>query len=154
MVDVSTSQAATTRAQRATSLDTVTDALIEHQALLGLLNASLGPATYQITKNLVLAATLESTDSILLLETSANALLCVEVFATTSGVCNYTLAFFDGDPDDNLLLYQASGITAMTFRDLAPFFVNIPASGSIVAKATNVDSDATSITFTIRYFLA
>lgn len=92
--------------------------------------------------------------SIQTLITTTRTLLMMQVSASTTGPAqNYTLALYDGVPSNNILLYQATGITAMSYVDPAPFYLTAPTSGTIQAEATNIDADATTISLTVTYTL-
>lgn len=64
------------------------------------------------TVGLMLPATAAASASAILLTTTLN-LLSIQVLAVTTGPTqNYVLTLYDGNPTGNLVLYQATGITA------------------------------------------
>ena len=116
-----------------------------------------GPASTVLisdaSSTLTVAATVGAAAHISLITTSSS-LLCVQVMVTTTGPTqNYTLGLYDGDPTvSGVLVYQATGITATSFADNAPFFAAV-ASGAMWAEITNIDADATVATLTVSYLV-
>lgn len=112
-----------------------------------------GPAVTLTSSTVVLTvgATIGAAASAVLTTTTHN-LLCLQVSGTTAGETqNYVLGLYDGDPTESgILVYQATGITATTYSDNAPFFVPVT-SGNIWGQITNIDADATVLTLTISY---
>lgn len=100
---------------------------------------------------LTVGGTIGAAASAILTSTTHN-LLCVQVSATTGGSPqNYVLGLYDGDPAmSGILVYQATGITATSYTDNAPFFITIT-SGHLWGQITNIDADATVLTLTVQY---
>ena len=75
--------------------------------------------------------------------------MCLQLAASTTGsVQNYSLSLYDGAPGNNILLYQATGITTRVYTDILA-----PQSGTIVAEIANTDADATNVTVTSRIWV-
>ena len=85
--------------------------------------------------------------------TTGHSLLVVQVSASTASMPqNYILTLYDGNPSHGgLLLYQATGITAQSYTDNAPFFLTAPTSGTIYGQIENIDADATTLTVVMKY---
>jgi hypothetical protein len=101
---------------------------------------------------LTLPGTVSAAAAALLLSTG-HSLLVVQVAATTAETPqNYILTLYDGNPTlGGSLLYQATGITAQTYTDNAPFFMSAPTSGAIWGQITNIDADATTLTLVLKF---
>jgi hypothetical protein len=112
------------------------------------------PSTFSIltgSTTLTVAATVAAQAYSSLITTSTD-LFCAQVMVTTTGPTqNYTLGLYDGNPSTSgILVYQATGITAASYIDNAPFFADIT-SGALWAEITNIDADATVATVTVTY---
>lgn len=110
-----------------------------------------GPPTLLTSSaiTLTLAAIVGATASAILASSTYN-LLAMQLTAVTTGpVQNYVLTLFDGDPTSGgIMVYQATGITAESYIDNAPFFIPLT-SGHLWGQITNIDADVTVLTLTL-----
>lgn len=116
----------------------------------GAIDAAVAIST-TATATLVLPATAAATISGVLIATAQN-LLCLQVLAAATGMPNYVLELFDGNPDAaGTLLYQATGITVDSYNDNSTFYLT-PAA-AVWARATNISAVACTITLAVHYMV-
>ena len=107
--------------------------------------------TSKATGSFTLPATAGAASTINLI-TMSSGLLCMQVIVTTvASARNYTIELFDGDPTNNLLVYQATGITVASYVDAAVFFLPSISSGTLKARITNIDANSMTANISLNY---
>jgi hypothetical protein len=108
----------------------------------------------KVSQELSLAATVGASASALLATLpTMTAAQVVEILSTViAGVDpNYDLEIWADNPSAGTLVYQATGITAMSYQDTAGFYISAPPGAQLWVRVENVDPVATSVHVDVRY---